>query len=67
MSMRDYHARLRAEIGEELYLARMAAIRAKRQNLGGPFRLGYIDPQGRTGSQIAAEAGRKAHKREAAE
>ena len=58
MSMADYHRRLRAEIGEDAYLARMAAIRAKRKRGGGAFRLDYVDKQGRTGSEIATEAGR---------
>jgi hypothetical protein len=56
--MSDYHVRLRAEIGEEAYLERMRQVRAKRRLVAGPFRLDYVDKQGRSGSQIAAEAGR---------
>lgn len=58
MSMRGYQTALRRELGEEKYKQRMADIRAKRRQLGGPFRLDYVDKDGRTGSQIAAEAGR---------
>ena len=56
--MADYHRRLRAEIGEEAYLERMAAIRAKRTKQGGAFRLDYVAPDGRMGSEIATEAGK---------
>lgn len=63
--MSQYHRNLRAEIGEEAYLARMAAVRSKRKRLGGPFRLDYVAPDGRTGSQIATEAGRKGNISEA--
>lgn len=56
--MGDYHTRLRAEIGEETYLERMAAIRAARKKQGGAFRLDYVAPDGRTGSEIATEVGR---------
>ena len=56
--MSEYHARLRAEIGEEAYLARIAAVRAHRKDFGKPFRLDYVDKQGRTGSEIAAAAGK---------
>lgn len=56
--MADYHARKRAEMGEEAYLEQMRQVRAKRRQLGGPFRLDYVDAQGRTGSEIATAAGR---------
>jgi hypothetical protein len=59
MSVADYHKALRAEIGEEAYLARCAAMRAKRQHFGGPWRKDYVDKDGRTGIEIAAAAGRK--------
>jgi IS30 family transposase len=55
--MADYHIRLRAEIGEEAYLARLAAVRSHRRKFG-HFELDYVDDQGRTGSEIATEAGR---------
>jgi hypothetical protein len=58
MSMADYHRKLRAEIGEEAYLARMAHIRSYRKDFGKPFRLDYVDKQGRTGPELAAAAGR---------
>lgn len=56
--MSEYHARLRREIDEEACLERMRQVRAKRQLVAGPFRLDYVDQQGRSGSQIAAAAGR---------
>jgi hypothetical protein len=36
----------------------MQKLRNKRKNLGGPFRLDYVDRQGRGGSELAAAAGR---------
>jgi hypothetical protein len=36
----------------------MRRLRAKRRDFGKPFRLDYVDKQGRTGSELAAEAGR---------
>jgi hypothetical protein len=62
VSMADYHAKLRREIGEDAYLARMARVRSHRKDFGKPFRLDYVDKQGRTGSQLAAEAGRRGGK-----
>ena len=56
--MADYHRQLRAQIGEEAYLKRMAEVRSHRRDFGKPFRIDYVDKQGRTGSEIAAAAGR---------
>jgi len=60
--LKELAARQRAEMGEEAYKAKMARVRAARQGPGGPFRLDYVAPDGRTGSQIAAEAGRRGGK-----
>jgi hypothetical protein len=62
VSMAAWHNKRRAEMGEEAFLARMAAFRAKRQITSGGWRLDYVDSQGRTGSQLAAEAGRRGGK-----
>jgi hypothetical protein len=45
-------ATFRKRIGEAAFAEHMRSLRAKRRDFGKPFR------QGRTGSQIAAEAGR---------
>jgi hypothetical protein len=50
-------ATFRQRIGEAAFADHMRQLRAKRRNFG-PFRLGYVDDQGRTGSEIAAAAGR---------
>jgi hypothetical protein len=52
-------ATFRQRIGEAAFAEHMQSLRAKRKDFGKPFRLDYVDKQGRTGSQIAAEAGRR--------
>jgi hypothetical protein len=47
----------RQRIGEAAFADHMKRLRDKRKNFG-PFRLDYVDKQGRTGSEIAAAAGR---------
>jgi hypothetical protein len=59
-------ATFQQRLGEAGYAEYMRQLRGKRRELGGPWRLGYVDGERRTGSQLAAEAGRvggKARKR----
>ena len=51
-------ATFRQRIGEAAFAEHMQNLRAKRKDFGKPFRLDYVDKQGRTGSEIAAAAGR---------
>ena len=51
-------ATFRQRIGEAAFADHMRRLRAKRRDFGKPFRLDYVDRQGRTGSEIAAAAGR---------
>ena len=51
-------ATFRQRIGEDAFADHMRRLRAKRKDFGKPFRLDYVDEQGRTGSEIAAAAGR---------
>jgi hypothetical protein len=62
MTIADWHKQRRAAMGEEAFLQYMADFRAKRKNLGRHWQLDYVDKDGRTGSQLAAEAGRKGGK-----
>lgn len=48
----------RQRIGEQAYAEHMERVRDKRKNLGGPFRLDYVDSQGRSGSELATLAGK---------
>ena len=48
----------RQRIGEEAFAEHMRKVRDKRTRFGGPFRLDYVDSEGRSGSELAAEAGR---------
>jgi hypothetical protein len=51
-------ATFRQRIGEQAYAEHMRKIRDKRKKLGGPFRLDYVDSQGRSGSELATLAGK---------
>jgi len=51
-------ATLRQRIGEAAFAEHMRSLRAKRRDFGKPFRLDYVDKQVRTGSEIAAAAGK---------
>jgi hypothetical protein len=51
-------ATYRQRIGEAAFADHMRSLRAKRREFRKPFRLDYVDKQGRTGSEIAAAAGR---------
>jgi len=51
-------ATFRQRIGEAAFADHMRRLRDNRRDFGKPFRLDYIDKQGRTGSEIAAAAGR---------
>jgi hypothetical protein len=55
-------ATFRQRIGEAAFAEHMRSLRAKRRDFGKPFRLDYVDKQGRTGSEIAAAAGRRGGK-----
>jgi hypothetical protein len=55
-------ATFRQRIGEAAFADHMRSLRAKRRDFGKPFRLDYVDKHGRTGSKIAAEAGRRGGK-----
>jgi hypothetical protein len=55
---RRARATFRQRIGEEAFAEHMRRLRDKRRDFGKPFRLDYVDKQGRTGSEIAAAAGR---------
>ena len=55
-------ATFRQRIGEAAFAEHMRSLRAKRRDFGKPFRLDYVDKQGRSGSEIAAEAGRRGGK-----
>ena len=59
-------ATFRQRIGEAAFADHMRRLRAKRRDFGKPFRLDYVDKQGRTGSQLAAEAGRRGGRARAA-
>ena len=48
----------RQRIGELAYAEHMQKVRERRKNLGGPFRLGYVDSQGRSGSELGTLAGK---------
>jgi hypothetical protein len=48
----------RQRIGELAYAEHMRKVRDKRKRLGGPFRLDYVDSQGRSGSELATLAGK---------
>jgi hypothetical protein len=48
----------RQRIGEQAYAEHMAKVRDRRKRLGGPFRLDYVDSQGRSGSELATLAGK---------
>ena len=51
-------ATFRQRIGEAAFAEHMRRLRAKRKDFGKPFRLDYVDKQGRTGPEIAAAAGK---------
>ena len=55
---RQASATFRQRIGEQAYAEHMRKVRDKRKNLGGPFRLDYVDSQGRSGSELATLAGK---------
>jgi hypothetical protein len=55
-------ATFRQRIGEAAFAEHMRSLRAKRRDFGKPFRLDYVDKQSRSGSEIAAEAGRRGGK-----
>ena len=48
----------RQRIGEQDYAEHMRKVRDKGKKLGGPFRLDYVDSQGRSGSELATLAGK---------
>jgi hypothetical protein len=50
-------ATFRERIGEAAFADHMRRLRAKRKDFGKPFRLDYVDKNGRTGSELAAAAG----------